>query len=47
MVVKDNRFKMVFARVVPAKGVDGYAVGALRQIVEQFGYKKIVMKSDN
>ena len=47
LVTKDSRTKMVFARVLPRKGLDEYAVGALKRIVEQLGYKKIILKSDN
>ena len=47
LVAKDSRSKMLFSRVVPRKGLDEYAVGALRRIIEQLGYKKAVMKSDN
>jgi len=38
---------MVFARVVPQKGIDDYAVCDLKKIGEQMGYKRILMKSDN
>ena len=47
LVARDSRTKMVFARVVPRKGLDEYAVGAMKRIVEQLGYKRIIMKSDN
>ena len=47
LVAKDSRSKMLFSRVVPRKGLDEYAVGALKMIIEQLGYKKAVMKSDN
>ena len=47
LVARDSRTKMVYARVVPQKGHDDYAIGALKRIVEQLGYKRIVMKSDN
>ncbi len=44
LIVKDDRTKMVFTRVVPS---DSCAVGALKTIMEQLQYKRIVMKSDN
>jgi hypothetical protein len=47
LVTKDSRTKMVYSRVVPKKGLDDYAVGALKRITEELGYKKVVMKSDN
>ncbi len=42
-----DRTSPLFARSAPQKGLDGYAVGALKQVVEQFGRKKVLMKSDN
>ena len=36
----------VFARVVPNKGVNEYAVQAVAQQVAQLGHKELIMKSD-
>ena len=46
VVAKDNRTKMIMARVVPSKGLDSYAVETVKRMVERLGYKKIIMKSD-
>ena len=47
IVAKDNRTKMITARVVPSKGLDSYAVQSVKRMIERLGYKKIIMKSDN
>ncbi len=47
VVAKDNKTKMIMARVVPSKGVDSYAGETLKKMVERFGYRKIMMKIDN
>ncbi len=47
VVVKDNKTKMAMAKMVPSKGVQEYAVEVARKFVEQFGHKKVIMKSDN
>ena len=46
IVIKDDRSKMVFARVVPQKGVEPCAVGSTVRTLEQLGYKKVIFKSD-
>ena len=35
IVAKDNRTKMIMARVVPSKGLDGYAVEIVKKMVER------------
>ena len=47
VVAKDNRTKMIMARVVPSKGLDSYAAEIVKMMVERLGYKKVIMKSDN
>ena len=47
VVVKDGTGKMTFARVVPQKGVEPYAVGSIVETLEQLGYKTVVLRSDN
>ena len=47
VVAKDNRTKMIMARVVPGEGLDSYAVETLKKIFERLGYKKVILKSDN
>ncbi len=38
-VVKDDKKKMVMAKVVPSKGAQEYTVEAVRKFVEQLGHK--------
>ncbi len=47
VVMKEDRTKVVLAKVVPSKGVDGYAVGEMRKAREKHGPKKRIMRSDN
>jgi hypothetical protein len=47
IVVKDDKTKLVMAKVVPSTGLQEYAVDAVRKFVEQLGYNKIIMKSDS
>ena len=47
VVAKDNRTKMILARVVPSKWLYSYAVETVKRMVERLGYKKVIMKSDN
>ncbi len=43
IVAKDNRTKMIMARVVPSKGLDSYAVETVKKMVERLRYKKVIM----
>ncbi|CAJ1387436.1 unnamed protein product, partial [Effrenium voratum] len=45
--IKDEHTGFVWASVVPAKGADLYAVNFAIQSVEESGYRRIVLKSDN
>ena len=49
LVVKDAKSKMLFAHVVPSKGVDEtrYAVDAVTADIVWLGYTKVILKSDN
>ncbi len=47
VVAKDNKTKMIMARVVPSKGLDNYAVKTVKKMMERMGHKKIILKSDN
>ena len=38
---------MVFARIVPQKGVDAYAAKSLASDIAMLGYNEVVLKSDN
>ena len=46
VVVKDRKTRIVRARLVPQKGVNGYAVKVVSGIVERLGHLKIILKSD-
>ena len=45
-IMKDHESKMRYARAVPRKAVDTYTVDRLKKVIEQLGYKRIVLKSD-
>ena len=47
VVVKDGRSKMAFAREVPQKGVDPYAVGSTAKMLEQLGRRKAILSFDD
>jgi len=47
MVIKDKRTKRILARMIPQKGVSKYAIKKLKIDIDQMGYKKIILKSDN
>ena len=47
LVIKDGRTKFITAKVVPQKGVNDYAVASCKRAVEQMGYKRVILKSDN
>ena len=46
IVIKDDETTIKFARVVPKKGVDPYAVDIIKKDIDQMGYKQIILKSD-
>ena len=49
LVVKDSKSKVISAHVVACKGVDdnGYAVEKLKRDILWFGYRSVILKSDN
>ena len=47
IVVKDDKTKLVMAKVAPSKGGQEYAVELVRKFVEQLGRNKVIVKSDN
>ena len=46
LAIKDGETGMMFARVVPNKGVDEYAVKRLRRDLNMLGHRRIVLRSD-
>ncbi len=46
VVAKDNKTKMIMARVAPSKGLDSYAVETAKKMVERLGFTKIIRRSD-
>ena len=46
LVMKDKRTKVLWARVVPAKGVNAHAVKQLAKQITLLGHKRILFKSD-
>ena len=45
--VKDEYTGYMWCSVVPAKGADNYAVNFVIQCLEESGYRRLVLKSDN
>ena len=46
IIMKDTETGMKFARVVPKKGVEPYAVSRVAADIKNLGYRKIIFKSD-
>ena len=46
IVAKDRKSKRIWAYPVPAKGVHPYALKCLVEALNQSGYKKVILKSD-
>ncbi len=46
-MVKDDKTKLVMAKVAPSKGVQKYAVEVVRNFEGQAGYSKVIVKSGN
>ncbi len=46
-MVKDERTKIITAKVLPSKGGDAYAVESARKALEQLGRRRIILKSDS
>ena len=46
IVLKDRKTRVIRARLVPRKGVNGYAVKVVSGILESLGHSKIILKSD-
>ena len=47
IVLKDNKTRTVMAKVVSGKGVNNFAVEVVKKFIEQLGYGRIVLRSDN
>ena len=47
IVTKDSKTKMIMAKVVPSKGVENYAVEVAKKMIEQLGYRKVILRSDS
>ncbi len=47
IVMRDGTTRMVMAKVVPSKGVNNYAVEVAKKFVEQLGYGRVVLRSNN
>ena len=45
--VKDESAGMLWASTIPAKGADGFAMNFVLSCLDEMGYKRIVLKSDN
>ncbi len=47
LVLNDRTSGMMYASVVPRKGVDSYAVKRVARLLTMLGYRRIIFKSDN
>ncbi len=47
VVVKESKTKMIVAKSVPSKGVENYAVEAVKRAVERLGHRRLIVSSDN
>ena len=47
VVMRDSKTRMVMAKIVPSKGVNNYAVEVTKKFMEQLGYGRVVLRSDN
>ena len=45
--VKDEHSGMVWSSVIPAKGADQFAVDFLLGVLDECGYKRVILKSDS
>ena len=45
--MKDSNTKVMFARMMPRKGRDAYAIRQVTNDLESLGHPKIILKSDN
>ncbi len=46
IVSKDSKTKKIMAKAVPSKGVESYAAEVAKKMIEQFGYRKAILRSD-
>ena len=47
LVIRDDKSKMCWARVVKKKGIEEYTVRTVNKFLGMLGYTRIIMKSDN
>eukprot|EP00435_Cladocopium_sp_Y103_P058382 s729_g20.t1 len=45
--VKDDHTGMLWASPVPAKGNDNFAINFQLEVLDEVGYKRLIMRSDN
>ena len=46
VVVKDRKTKIIRSRLVPQKGINGYAIKVGSGIIESLGHSRVIFKSD-
>ena len=46
-VTKDSETKVIMAKVAPSKEVENYAVEVAKKMIEQLGYRKVMLRSDS
>ncbi len=47
LVLKDEKTKMIVAKVAPSKSMDARTVDSARKALEQLGHRRIILKSDS
>ncbi len=47
VVMKDEKTKMITAKVAPSKEVDAHSVDSVRKALEQLGHRRMISRSDN
>ncbi len=47
IVTKDSKTKMIMAKAAPTKGVENYVMELAKKIIEQLGYRRAMLRSDN
>ncbi len=47
VVTKDSKTKMIMARVAPSKEVENHAVEVAKEMIEELGYRRVILRSDD
>ncbi len=47
IATKVNKTKIITAKVVPSRGVETYTVEVVEEMLEQVGYRRVILRSDS